>query len=145
MPLKIKKGKRMKYTKYFMLLTLAATLMVSCDDKEVKTETAEVVEENDSNFVWKADQFADINVLRYRINGWSKLSLQQKKLVYYLTQAGYAGRDIIWDQNYRHNLKIRRALENIVQNYAGDKEAADWKNFMIYTKRVWFRGLCALP
>ncbi len=137
-PLKIKKGKRMKYTKYFMLLTFAATIMVSCGDKEVKTETTEVVEENDSNFVWKADQFADINVLRYRINGWNKLSLQQKKLVYYLTQAGYAGRDIIWDQNYRHNLKIRRALENIVQNYTGDKEAADWKNFMIYTKRVWF-------
>ena len=128
----------MKYTKYFMLLTFAATIMVSCGDKEVKTETTEVVEENDSNFVWKADQFADINVLRYRINGWNKLSLQQKKLVYYLTQAGYAGRDIIWDQNYRHNLKIRRALENIVQNYTGDKEAADWKNFMIYTKRVWF-------
>ncbi len=121
-----------------MLLTFAATIMVSCGDKEVKTETTEVVEENDSNFVWKADQFADINVLRYRINGWNKLSLQQKKLVYYLTQAGYAGRDIIWDQNYRHNLKIRRALENIVQNYTGDKEAADWKNFMIYTKRVWF-------
>jgi dipeptidyl-peptidase-3 len=128
----------MKYTKYFMLLMFAATIMVSCGDKEVKTETTEVVEENDSNFVWKADQFADINVLRYRINGWNKLSLQQKKLVYYLTQAGYAGRDIIWDQNYRHNLKIRRALENIVQNYNGDKEAADWKNFMIYTKRVWF-------
>jgi len=121
-----------------MLLMFAATIMVSCGDKEVKTETTEVVEENDSNFVWKADQFADINVLRYRINGWNKLSLQQKKLVYYLTQAGYAGRDIIWDQNYRHNLKIRRALENIVQNYNGDKEAADWKNFMIYTKRVWF-------
>ncbi|MCB9175176.1 MAG: dihydrofolate reductase [Flavobacteriales bacterium] len=128
----------MKHINYFMLLLLATILMVSCGDKEVKTETTEVVEENDSNFVWKADQFADINVLRYRINGWNKLSLQQKKLVYYLTQAGYAGRDIIWDQNYRHNLKIRRALENIVQNYAGDKEAADWKNFMIYTKRVWF-------
>lgn len=128
----------MKNIKYFMLLMLGATLMVSCGDKEVKTETTEVVEESDSNFVWKADQFADINVLRYRINGWNKLSLQQKKLAYYLTQAGYAGRDIIWDQNYRHNLKIRRALENIVQNYAGDKEAADWKNFMIYTKRIWF-------
>lgn len=128
----------MKHINYFMLLLLATILMVSCGDKEVKTETTEVVEENDSNFVWKADQFADINVLRYRINGWNKLSLQQKKLVYYLTQAGYAGRDIIWDQNYRHNLKIRRALENIVQNYTGDKEAADWKNFMIYTKRIWF-------
>lgn len=128
----------MKHIKYFMLLMLATIIMVSCGDKEVKTETAVAVEESDSNFVWKANQFADINVLRYRINGWNKLSLQQKKLVYYLTQAGYAGRDIIWDQNYRHNLKIRRALENIVQNYAGDKEAADWKNFMIYTKRVWF-------
>jgi len=55
-----------------------------------------------------------------------------------LSQAGYAGRDIIWDQNYKHNLKIRQALEHIYVNFAGDKEAEDWKNFVVYVKRVWF-------
>ena len=130
----------MKHTKYFILFALASTLLFSCggnDSKNDKT-TEVVVEENDSNFVWNPEKFADIKILRYKINGWEKLSLQQKKLAYYLTQAGYAGRDIIWDQNYRHNLKIRRALENIVQNFKGDTASTDWKNFMIYTKRVWF-------
>ena len=58
--------------------------------------------------------------------------------MYYLTQAGYEGRDIIWDQNYRHNITIRKALENIVTNYTGDKTTEDWSNFMEYTKRIWF-------
>ncbi len=66
------------------------------------------------------------------------MSLQQKKLVYYLNQAGLAGRDIIWDQNYRHNLAIRQALETIVGNYSGDQSTADWQQFMSYAKRVWF-------
>src|SRR5690606_26044356 len=129
----------MKNIKQFILSVLVGTLMVSFTNKEIQVEkNEEVVVENDSNFLWKADQFADINVLRYKIDGWDKLTLQQKKLAYYLSQAGYAGRDIIWDQNYRHNLKIRRALENIVQNYAGDKSSENWKNFIIYTKKVWF-------
>lgn len=130
----------MKHTKYFILFAIASTLLFSCGGNEAKNDkTTEVlVEENDSNFVWNPEKFADIKILRYKINGWEKLSLQQKKLTYYLTQAGYAGREIIWDQNYRHNLKIKRALENIIQTYKGDKESNDWKNFMVYTKRVWF-------
>ena len=82
--------------------------------------------------------FADIKIIRYQVPGFEKLSLQQQKLVYYLSEAGYAGRDIIWDQNYRHNLSIRRALEHIVLNFEGDQSSEDWQNFMIYTKRVWF-------
>src|SRR5690606_32523389 len=66
------------------------------------------------------------------------LTLKEKELVYYLTQAGTAGRDIFWDQNYKHNLKIRKALENVYVNYQGDKNSEDWKNFEIYLKRVWF-------
>ncbi len=130
----------MKHTTYFMMLSIASTLLFSCRENDTKADKANeaVVEENDSNFVWNPEQFADIKILRYRIEGWEKLSLQQKKLVYYLTEAGYSGRDIIWDQNYRSNLKIRRALENIVTNYSGNKESNDWKNFMVYTKRVWF-------
>src|SRR5690606_21431935 len=75
---------------------------------------------------------------KYDIPGWEKLTLKEKKLVYYLAQAGYAGRDIFWDQNYKYNLKIRTALENIYQNYKGDKNNENWKNFEIYLKRIWF-------
>jgi dipeptidyl-peptidase-3 len=84
------------------------------------------------------EQFSDIKVLRYQIAGWENLSLKEQELVYYLTQAGNSGRDIIWDQHYKNNLKIRKALENIYLNYKGDKNTADWKNFEIYLKRVWF-------
>jgi len=66
------------------------------------------------------------------------LTLKEQKLVYYLTQAGLAGRDIMWDQNYRHNLTIRKALENVYTTYSGDKTSDNWKNFEEYLKRVWF-------
>ena len=65
-----------------------------------------------------------------------KLTQDQKKLAFYLTQAGLSGRDIIWDQNYRHNLTIRVALENIVNTYQGDKNDDNWKNFMVYMKPI---------
>ena len=84
------------------------------------------------------EQFADLKILRYQIPGWDNLTLKEQKLVYYLTQAGLAGRDIMWDQNYRHNLKIRAALENIYTNYEGDKTSQDWSAFEVYLKRVWF-------
>ena len=89
-------------------------------------------------FEYVVEQFADIKVLRYQIPGWENLTLKEQKLVYYLTQAGPAGRDIMWDQHYKYNLKIRKALEQIYQNYKGDKSSEDWKNFEIYLKRVWF-------
>ena len=89
-------------------------------------------------FVWMTEQFADIGVLRYIIPGWDKLTHNQRLLVYYLTEAGYAGRDIIWDQNYRYNLTIRQALEHIFKNYTGDRNSKEWQDFMVYTKRVWF-------
>lgn len=113
---------------------MTATLLVACNKE--KTETTEVKDE--APFEYVAEEFADIKVLRYQVPGWENLTLKEKELVYYLTQAGTAGRDIHWDQNYKHNLKIRKALENIYQNYQGDKASADWKNFEIYLKRVWF-------
>lgn len=117
-------------------IVLASAMALSCGkNKEKEAEnTVEAVE----NFEYSVDQFADIEVLRYQIPGWEDLTLKEKELVYYLSQAGYAGRDIIWDQNYKHNLTIRQALENIYVNYAGDKETEDWKNFVVYVKRVWF-------
>ena len=92
----------------------------------------------DSSFNFFSEQFADLKVLRYQIPGFDELSLNQKKLVYYLTEAGLEGRDIMYDQNYRHNLSIRRALENIYINYEGDRNSESWKNFEIYLKRLWF-------
>lgn len=124
-------------------IALAAALsFVSCDDKKKENEEPvqkEAVSET-TNFDYTAGEFADIKVLRYQIPGWEKLSLKEQKLVYYLTQAGLSGRDIIWDQNYRYNLTIRKALENIFQNYDGDKTTEDWLAFEEYLKRVWFSG-----
>ena len=94
--------------------------------------------EKNTNFSFQTETFGDIKIVRYKVPGFDSLSLKQQKLVYFLSEAGYSGRDIIWDQNYRHNLSIRRALENIVLNYSGDKISVNWRNFMIYTKRVWF-------
>ena len=94
--------------------------------------------ENENKFSYFSEQFADLKILRYQIPGFDELSFDQKKLVYYLSQAGLAGRDIMYDQNYRHNLKIRKALENIYSNYNGDKSSDEWKKFEIYLKRIWF-------
>ncbi len=93
---------------------------------------------SDEDFVWKTEQFADKKIIRYRIPGFDSLTLQQKKLVYYLVQAGLSGRDIIYDQNYRHNLKIRRALDHIVRDYEGDRTTDEWNRFLVYAKNVWF-------
>ena len=94
--------------------------------------------ENKTEFNYFSEQFSDIKILRYQIPGFDELSLSQKKLVYYLTQAGLAGRDIMYDQNYRHNIAIRTALENIYENYDGEKSSKNWKSFEVYLKRIWF-------
>ena len=94
--------------------------------------------DTNEEFNFFAEKFQDIQVLRYQIPGFDELNLNQKKLVYYLTEAGLAGRDIMYDQNYRHNLSIRRALEKIYTNYDGDKRADEWNNFEVYLKRIWF-------
>ena len=90
------------------------------------------------DFNYFSEQFADVKILRYQVPGFDKLNLDQKKLVYYLTQAGLEGRDIMYDQNYRHNISIRKALENIYINYNGDKSKNDWTLFETYLKRIWF-------
>ncbi|TXK73585.1 dihydrofolate reductase [Mesonia sp. HuA40] len=127
--------------KFIPLFFAAALSVLACKQESAKLEkqevsTAEIDQKQDFDYV--VEEFADIKILRYQIPGWENLSLKEQKLVYYLTQAGLAGRDIIWDQNYRHNLKIRKALEHVVNNYNGDKNTASWDNFMTYVKRVWF-------
>ena len=117
---------------------LMTSLLFSCgEDKKAQT-TEETSVKKESTFDYNVDTFADIKILRYKIPSWDNLSLKQQKLAYYLTQAGLAGRDIMWDQNYRHNLKIRAALENVYKTYEGDKTTADWQAFTTYLKRVWF-------
>ena len=92
----------------------------------------------DNNFNYIVDRFADIEVLRYKVPEFEKLSLQQKKLIYFLTEAAIMGRDILTDQNCKYNLEIRTLLENIYLNYTGDRETADFKAFEKYLKQVWF-------
>ncbi|MBJ2173452.1 dihydrofolate reductase [Aureibaculum sp. A20] len=123
--------------KYFLNLLLLTAFFWSCDKKdENKSEDNAVTVAKE--FKTEVEQFADIKILRYEIPGFEALTLKEKKLVYYLSQAGLAGRDIMWDQNYRYNLPIRNALENIYTAYKGDKSTEDWKNFEVYLKRVWF-------
>ena len=114
--------------KLLSIYILSLITIFSCNDT---TDTNE-------EFNFFAEKFQDIQVLRYQIPGFDELNLNQKKLVYYLTEAGLAGRDIMYDQNYRHNLSIRRALEKIYTNYDGDKRADEWNNFEVYLKRIWF-------
>ena len=87
---------------------------------------------------WSLDRFADIEVLRYEVPSFESLSLQQKKLVYYLTEAAQWGRDILWDQNCKYNLQIREICESIYTNYNGDKNDPEWKAFEQYLKQIWF-------
>ena len=115
----------MKSKIIFFLLLL---IMFSCSKNTEKK----------NEFSHFSEQIADLKILRYQIPGFENLSLEQKQLVYYLTEAGLSGRDIMYDQNYRHNLKIRRALENIYVNYKGDKTDKQWKAFETYLKRIWF-------
>lgn len=124
--------KLLRITGIFMTLAVSTF----CNAQVEKTTALKNNEKTPFEYV--VEQFADIKVLRYQIPGWENLTLKEQKLVYYLTQAGTSGRDIMWDQNYKYNLTIRKALENIYQNYKGDKTTADWKNFEIYLKRVWF-------
>jgi len=125
-------------------LALASTLLISCGKtnekavKEVVEVVTDVKKKVATDFDYTVEQFADIKVLRYQIHGFDALTLKEQKLVYYLTQAGLAGRDMMWDQNYRHNLTIRKALENVYANYTGDKTSDNWNNFEEYLKRVWF-------
>ncbi len=119
-------------------LLVTALTFVSCDQDKKDAEPAQTETTSQEDFNYKAEEFADLKILRYEIPGWENLSLKEQKLVYYLTQAGLSGRDIIWDQNYRHNLKIREALENIYANFNGDTSTEDWKAFETYVKRVWF-------
>lgn len=94
--------------------------------------------EQDGEFKYLIDEFADLKIMRYRIPGWDDLSLQQKEYVYHLGEAAKYGRDIIWAQNCRYNLPVRKVLENILENYDGDRNSDEFRQFTVYAKRVFF-------
>ncbi|MGS2761027.1 dipeptidyl-peptidase 3 family protein [Sinomicrobium sp. M5D2P9] len=123
--------------KILLSFSLVCGLLFSCAD-EKKGNREKKTEVSEKKFDYVVEQFADLRILRYQIPSWDNLSLKEQKLVYYLTQAGLSGRDIMWDQNYKHNLAIRKALEDIYKTYEGDKTSADWKAFEVYLKRIWF-------
>lgn len=116
-------------------LFMISTLSISCA-REGEQPEAEL--ETSGDFQWQTEQFADLRILRYQVPSFEKLSPKQRELVYYLCQAGLSGRDIIWDQNYRHNLEIRDALEAIFTRGNRSDASADRTAFEVYTKRVWF-------
>jgi len=109
-----------------------STLMIA---SMISLNTSAVV---DKNFDYHVDRFADIEVLRYEVPEFDRLTLNQKKMIYYLSQAAQSGRDIIWDQNGKYNLQIRKLLESIYTNYKGDKNSKEFKSFEKYLKQVWF-------
>lgn len=91
-----------------------------------------------NNFKIQTEQFSDIRILRYQVPGFENLELNKKLLIYYLSQAALWGRDIIWDQNFKHNLRIRKTLENIIHSYTGDRTTESFLLFEIYAKKVFF-------
>jgi dipeptidyl-peptidase III len=93
---------------------------------------------SENNFEFVIDQFADLKIMRYKVPGFEELNLVQKKLLYYLGQAALSGRDIIYDQNGKYNLAIRKTLEAIYDSFKGNRETEDFKAFEIYLKRIWF-------
>lgn len=124
----------MKQTPFiFALMILSSMFSCSSPHPEKNAEAAET-----DTFKYAVEKFADLNILRYRVPDFDSLSLKQKELVYYLSQATLAGRDIIYDQNGKYNLAIRRTLDAIVLSYKGDRNTDDFHKFMVYTKRVWF-------
>jgi len=114
-----------------MILTIgAAAALCSCSQGEKKTQ--------DTDFHYLLDEFADLKVIRFRVPGWDNLSLRQKEYAYHLSEAAKLGRDITWDQYCKWNLPIRHVVEDILNEYEGDRECADFQNFTVYAKRLLF-------
>ena len=114
-----------------MILTIgAAAALCSCSQGEKKTQ--------DTDFHYLLDEFADLKVIRFRVPGWDNLSFRQKEYAYHLSEAAKLGRDITWDQYCKWNIPIRHVVEDILNEYEGDRECADFQNFTVYAKRLFF-------
>ncbi len=111
--------------KMIMIAGVAASL-ASCSGKK------------EADFKYLVDEFADLKIMRYQVPGWDGLTLKQKEYVYHLAEAAKYGRDIIWVQNNKYNLEVRKVIENILENYQGDRTSEDFAKFTTYAKRVFF-------
>ena len=118
----------MKHSLLTMILSLSALGVGGAATANAQTD----------NFKYTNEQFADIQMLRYKVEGFEKLSLRQKTLIYHLSEAALAGRDILFDQNGRYNLRIREMLETVYRDYKGDRKSKDFQGLTLYLKRVWF-------
>lgn len=118
-------------SKLVTMLFSAAVLWGNCTTEMQAQNTKD-------NFKYTDEQFADIQMLRYKVEGFDKLTLKEKTFIYYLQEAALSGRDIIFDQNGRYNLRIRRMLEAVYTDWKGDRNSAFFKNMSTYLKRVWF-------
>ena len=118
----------MKHSLLTMILSLSAMGVGGAATANAQTD----------NFNYTNEQFADIQMLRYKVEGFEKLSLRQKTLIYHLSEAALAGRDILFDQNGRYNLRIREMLETVYRDYKGDRKSKDFQGLTLYLKRVWF-------
>ncbi len=121
----------MKIFKQILIISMSP-LLFSCTGSQNETDQVE------GRFEYYVEQFADLRILRYQVPGFDTLTLKQKKLIYYLSQAALCGRDIYYDQNGIHNLAIRRTLENIYETFSGNRETEQFSEFIIYLKRIWF-------
>lgn len=111
---------------FYVMMTMSLTaVLAGCGNKEAK-------------FNYLLDEFADMKIMRYQIPGWDELTLQQKEYAYHLAEAAKWGRDISWDQNSEHNITLRHAIENILENYEGDKTCDEYQKFLVYAKRLFF-------
>jgi dipeptidyl-peptidase-3 len=111
-----------------MMMTLGvAALAGACSEKKAEQP-----------FRYTVDSFADLKVMRYQVPGWDSLTLKQKEYAYHLAEAAKYGRDILWDQNCKDNLRVRHAVENILENYKGNRESAEFQDFLVYAKRLFF-------
>lgn len=126
--------------KYLSIIGLTVGLAACTSDDNLLAERQKKAQDSvkTEEFTYIADQFSDLRVLRYKVDGFEALPLQSKKLLYYLYEAALCGRDINYDQNYKNNLTVRKVLEKIIETYAGDKANPEFEKFMVYAKRVWF-------
>lgn len=113
------------------VLVMGLLLITSCGQSSRKAAPAE-------EFTYEVDRFEDISVLKYRLPGFEQLSAREKELIYYLSEAALCGRDILWDQNFKYNLVIRKTIEAIIDSYSGDRESDQYRSFITWAKRVFF-------
>jgi dipeptidyl-peptidase-3 len=112
--------------------------LASLNIAPMKDTTVIAPENNEEKFEYVTEQFSDLRVLRYNVKDFEKMPLETKTLLYYLYEAALSGRDIIYDQNYKYNLAIRKTLEAIIGNYKGDTQEEQYQKLLVYAKRVWF-------